>query len=471
MYNEQEVGKAACDMTDVSEVWGLGQRMALAQRRSDRQVEEMIQRLRVISVVPAMAQLVVYPDFIQWQALAAVVVLVLNCLWIWLLLRSEDGGSPRRSLGWTSIFGDVATALLLMANYRVNPADSVQFLPLIMVVQAAARWGRLGGLIGGLTAGLVSSGWVVGVHRTLGLELPTMTLVFRVVIFGLVGLFVGLMVREARQQRRAAESVINASRDLVVTFSVDGTVRSVNPACQRILGYSPEELVGRDRASLLAPGERTFGPVDVDLYRREGAQLVELRLLHRDGRVVWLEFDLLPDLEAGVVHAVGRDVGARRQTESELRRRADHDGLTGVLNRQALFAHLRARFSVDKLPGLVFIDIDHFKSINDGHGHLTGDRVLQEIAERLTGAIDGQGRAARYAGDEFCLAVDDPAHLEAVVGRVRDVLHAPLAAGGKNLSVTASLGWARSMRGDGPEELLDRADQAMYAAKADNSRS
>ncbi len=453
-------------MTEVSEVWGLGRRMALAQRRSDRQVEEVIQRLRLVSVVPAVAQLLVYPGSIHWPAVVAVMVLVLNCLWVWLMLRSEDLGSPRRSLGWTSIFGDVATALLLMANYRLNPADSVQFLPLIMVVQAAARWGRTGGLIGGITAGLVSSGWAVGVHRNLGLELPGMTLAFRVVIFGLVGLFVGLMVREARQQRRAAESVINASRDLVVTFSVDGTVRSVNPACQRILGYSPEELVGRDRSSLLAPGERTFGPVATDLYRREGPQLVELRLLHRDGGVVWLEFDLLPDLEAGVVHALGRDVGVRRQAESELRRRADHDGLTGVLNRQALFAHLRGRFTLDMLPGLVFIDLDRFKSINDGHGHLTGDRVLKEIAERLTGVIDGQGRVARYAGDEFCLAVDNPAHLEAVVDRVRAVLQAPLSLGGKNLLVTASLGWAHSTPGDGPEELLDRADQAMYSAKA-----
>ncbi len=453
-------------MTDLSEAWGIGRRQELADRRAERQIERSIQMLRLLSVPLMLLQLAVYPGPVGAAGLAAVLVLLANAAWVAVVLRGGLEAESWRSLGWTSISGDVAVAVLLMINYRTNPGDAVQFVPLLMAVQAAARWGRVGGAVGGAVAGIASALWANSLHHEAGLDMPLTTLVFRVAVFTLVGLFVGMMVREARQQRRAAEAVLNASRDLVVSFSVDGIVRSVNPASERILGYRPEELIGMDRTSLLAPGEPTFGPVAVDLYRREGPQLVELRLLHRDGHVVWLELDLLPDLESGLVHAIGRDVSARRQAELELRRRADHDGLTGVWNRQALVSHLRGLFEQNLLPALVFIDLDRFKAVNDAHGHLAGDGVLREIAERLQGAADDQYRVARYAGDEFCLVVVDPQHLDDLLVRVRAALAHPLLLGGREEMVSASMGWAVSGTGDGPEDLLHRADSAMYVAKA-----
>lgn len=451
----------------MSEGWTLDRRLAVADQRNERQTEVVIQALRLLTVPAVAAQLVLYPGHQGWAAYASLVVLLVTAAWTHLLLRADDRGRPLFAPFWTCLVGDVAVALLLMANYRERPGDAVQLLPLLMVVQGAARWGRNGGIVGGIVGGVVSSAWIYDVHERAGLDAPVAGLAFRVVIFALVGLFIGLMVRDARQQRRAAQAVFNASRDLVVTWDLDGTVLAVNPASELILGYPPEELIGQDRTVLLAPDERTFGPVDAELYRQQGAQLTELRVVHRDGHQVILEMDLLPDLEAGVIHAIGRDVSSRREAERELRRRVERDGLTGVRNREALLRDLDVALGRGGRPGLVFIDLDHFKAVNDRHGHLTGDRVLQEIAGRLEAAAGDDAVVARYAGDEFCLVVAAPDRLADVLARTREALAAPSGLAGLAAEVTASVGWAQARAGDDAETLLHRADQHMYEVKDD----
>ncbi|QXC59612.1 sensor domain-containing diguanylate cyclase [Aquihabitans sp. G128] len=449
------------------DVGGVERRRRLLEHRASRHAERTIQHLRLVSLVPAAAQVFLYPGSSRALSAAAVVVLALTCAWVELATRAEDAGRFATPVVWTSIVGDVATAALIMVSHRSNPGDAVQFLPLLMMVQAAARWDRLGGIIGGAVAGAASAAWSIDVHHRLGIDLPAVAAGFRVVVFLLVGSFAGMLVREANEQRRAAEAVFTASRDLVVTFGLDGRVRAVNPASQAILGYAPEELVGLDRTSKLAPGEPIFGDVDVDLYRREGNQLVELRLVHRDGHQVWLEVDLLPDLEAGVIRAIGRDVSDRRRAESELRHRVDHDGLTGLCNRDAMVARLNELFAIGRLPGLIFVDLDRFKAVNDEHGHVAGDRVLREIADRLARAAGpGDVMVARYAGDEFCVVVDDPSELDEVLARVRQAMELEFDAGPALVSVSASFGAATARSGERPEVLVHRADQAMYAHKS-----
>ncbi len=469
----------------------LTRRLAVADGAASRQTEHSIQKTRTWCVVFALLQTATYHGDGWWLSWTAVAVLIATAAWVQRALRTEvDGGrlpmlggvtmtghggrerhqgsaSSLAAIGWVGMAGDTIVCVLVLANSLADPNAPVQLLPLILVAEAAARWGWAGGLAGGLGSGLMGSAWAAAIHRRHHLDLPVGFATFRVAIMIMVGAVMGNIVRQARQQRRAADAVFNASRDLVATFGLDGSLQSVNPACETILGYSPEELLGRDRSFLLDIDDRPFGPPDAGLYEREGAQLVELRFVHKDGHLVWIEMDLLPDLRAGVVYAIGRDVSSRRRAEAELRHRVDHDTLTGVWNRDSLLSHLTRMLGRGHRPGLVFVDLDDFKQVNDRHGHIAGDRVLAAMAERLCVATGLDGAVARYAGDEFCIVVDDPDDLDEVAARVRQVLDEPFDIGAHELMVTATLGLSVGAPGDSPELLVHRADQAMYRGKAD----
>jgi diguanylate cyclase (GGDEF)-like protein/PAS domain S-box-containing protein len=249
----------------------------------------------------------------------------------------------------------------------------------------------------------------------------------------------------------------------MITFALDGRVLSANPACEAVLGFTPEELESRDRSFLIEPED---GREAVALLTHtDGPQRVVRRVQHKDGHLVWIELDLVPDIQAGMVYAIGRDVSDRSRTESELRHRVDHDGLTGAWNRHALVAYLHRMLNRGYLPGLVFIDLDRFKEINDLHGHLMGDGVIIGLAERLADAAGHEGSVARYAGDEFCIVVDDPDDLEVIAERTRRAFEEPFDVNGQTLIVTGSVGSASSRSGDTPESLVHRADQAMYQVK------
>lgn len=155
----------------------------------------------------------------------------------------------------------------------------------------------------------------------------------------------------------------------------------------------------------------------------------------------------------------------RRRTESELRGRAERDGLTGVWNREALLAHLNSRMTLDRATGLVFIDLDRFKALNDRHGHVAGDQALTQIAQRLTDAVGTRGRVARYAGDEFCIVVSDPDTLDAVVAAVQVAMAASFTLDTAEVRITASVGAVGSAPGESVRDLVHRADQAMSRAK------
>jgi diguanylate cyclase (GGDEF)-like protein/PAS domain S-box-containing protein len=355
-----------------------------------------------------------------------------------------------------------------MANLLRDPTDPVGLLPVILAGEAAVRWGRLGGLVGGVVAGLMTATWSIAAHATAGIDLPVAFVTFRFATMAGLGVLLGAALGASRRDRRLAEIVTDASTDLIATFGFDGKVRSVNPACEAILGYRPEELIGRDRIELVAPEDRPAVPLVGDDWRREGTRRTELRFVHRDGHHVWLELDMQADPDERVVCVIGRDVSERRRAEAELRRRAEHDELTGAANRSHLIGRLAHDLDDEKRVHLLFVDLDGFKAVNDVHGHRAGDVVLQTVAERIraVGAVDDL--VVRLAGDEFCVLLASPSdddgarHRAELIGDALAVAyetpHAPVQLG-------ASVGWAASRPEDRPADLLERADLAMYDDK------
>jgi diguanylate cyclase (GGDEF)-like protein len=162
-------------------------------------------------------------------------------------------------------------------------------------------------------------------------------------------------------------------------------------------------------------------------------------------------------------------LAAARQLE-ETRFLADHDPLTRLLNRRALLRELAAEVDDERPLALVFLDLDNFKNVNDGHGHATGDRVLERIASLLVELVRTGDDAFRVGGDEFALLLRGAGELEAreVVGRIVAAVDGNIHPLVRTLS--ASFGIAPSAGGKEPEELLRIADEAMYEAKRSGTR-
>jgi diguanylate cyclase (GGDEF)-like protein/PAS domain S-box-containing protein len=164
-----------------------------------------------------------------------------------------------------------------------------------------------------------------------------------------------------------------------------------------------------------------------------------------------------------------QDVSERQQRESELRRESERDPLTGLINRRGLERLLprRIAYGAQKMA-LLYLDLDRFKEVNDGHGHHAGDIVLKEIADRFQQAMRQSDLIARVGGDEFCIVVsaDSPSEAaETVAQKLLDVSNDPLAFGAVSVVLGASIGIALPDGGSLPDVLMRRADEAMYRAK------
>jgi diguanylate cyclase (GGDEF)-like protein len=157
----------------------------------------------------------------------------------------------------------------------------------------------------------------------------------------------------------------------------------------------------------------------------------------------------------------------------QIRHQALHDPLTDLPNRTLLADRtnqaLRAALRNDTLVGFLFLDLDKFKAVNDGHGHACGDALLAQIAQRLAGGVRKSDTVARVGGDEFVFLLADldcPDEAERVAKKILDLFDSPFEVLGREISVSASIGVAIAGPADDYEILLTQSDAAMYAAKA-----
>jgi diguanylate cyclase (GGDEF)-like protein len=183
------------------------------------------------------------------------------------------------------------------------------------------------------------------------------------------------------------------------------------------------------------------------------------------------------DETGGHIRAFVRDITDRRAYEQRLVEQAVTDKLTGLPDRSVLLARLgEAINGVDggKSVGVLFIDVDRFKSVNDERGHVAGDQLLTSVAHRLRGAVRPSDTVARLGGDEFavvCGDLTDPADTEVVAERILRALATPIGLGDDEYEVSVSIGMATvDHPAAAPEAVLQLADQAMYRAKKDGGR-
>jgi diguanylate cyclase (GGDEF)-like protein/PAS domain S-box-containing protein len=268
----------------------------------------------------------------------------------------------------------------------------------------------------------------------------------------------------------------------------DGPVVYANPAVARLTGYEPEEVVGRNPRFLQGPD--TDGEVCAELAaaigdRREcRATLLNYR---KDGTTFWNELSVSPvrDENGRVTHWVGvqTDVTERKRAEDRIAYLAYHDELTGLPNRAMFHEHLdlalaRARRE-DRAVGVLYIDLDDFKLVNDSFGHGVGDELLRETAQRLRAVTRATDLVARQSGDEFLVLLADLETTaggnyndarqiaEAIAGKIRYALQQPLIVSGSEVVTDASVGVGLfPADAEARDELLREADMAMYGAKA-----
>ncbi len=251
----------------------------------------------------------------------------------------------------------------------------------------------------------------------------------------------------------------------------------VNPAAATLTGYPLDRFYDDPELLDLLLDEPTLEKL-ARLGVELGDEPVELEVRRADGATRWVELrcSLQTDDDGDLVEIAGviRDLTARIESEQELLHRASHDSLTGLPNR-ALF-HERLEHALRRAdrhpssPAVLFCDLDGFKPVNDRYGHRAGDGVLLTVAERMRRSVRGSDTVARLGGDEFlvlCEDQTDDAELDMIVARLRRVVAEPVeVADDESVVVSISIGVARPGAASTADELIARADEAMYTDKA-----
>ncbi len=290
--------------------------------------------------------------------------------------------------------------------------------------------------------------------------------------------------RHAEQAVRESEErlakFMQASTEGIV-FLHEGIVTDANPAACALIGHpldevrgrSPFDFVGADQIALVAG------------MMKSGAEVTfESVVIHRDGRRIPVECLMRTLMHHGVPTrlAIIRDLSDRRAAQARIHHLAHHDALTGLPNRSVFMErleHLVASSSPSSPGGglssddgafaLLFIDLDHFKRVNDSLGHLVGDRVLQAVAARLTAGLRASDGVGRFGGDEFLVLLHGASRredIEAATRKLTAAIEVAVEAEGGPIAVSPSVGIARFPHdGTTPAELIRHAEAAMHEAK------
>jgi diguanylate cyclase (GGDEF)-like protein/PAS domain S-box-containing protein len=290
------------------------------------------------------------------------------------------------------------------------------------------------------------------------------------------------LIEATTQALAAAEDIFRAvaehTSDLVCLHDPTGSFTYVSPSCRRLLDIDPASLVGTHPVDIAHGDTRAALVQAINDAGRRGSEPTRFRhrLRHRNGSFRWFETAITPILSPdGAVRQLqssSRDITEQRENEQSLIKQAFHDELTGLPNRALLVDRMTHALAVSERTnqpiGVLFIDLDGFKTINDTLGRPVGDTALTKVAERLTAIVRPGDTLARIGGDEFvmlCAGTDGARGATAVARRILEAFARPFVLEGREIEIGASIGIATSMGSEDPDRIIELADTAMYEAK------
>jgi diguanylate cyclase (GGDEF)-like protein/PAS domain S-box-containing protein len=277
-----------------------------------------------------------------------------------------------------------------------------------------------------------------------------------------------------------AAAVFDSSLDAIVITDSQGTILKANAAATRVTGYSADELLGRNpRIFQSGRHDRAFY---AELWRsvmQDGRWQGEIYNRRKNGEVFpeLLSISVIRDERGAIGNYISIfiDISAQKEAERRLDYMAHYDGLTGLPNRdlfndRLLVALAQAKRSSRPIA-VLFIDLDHFKYVNDTFGHVTGDELLRAVAHRIQGSLREEDTLSRISGDEFTVLLqhfDTREGVGLVADKILSAMKLPFGIGEHELYISASIGISIYPEdGDHPGLLLNNSDTAMYHAKSD----
>jgi diguanylate cyclase (GGDEF)-like protein/PAS domain S-box-containing protein len=419
-------------------------------------------------------------------------------------VSEASDAEPRsvRVISWLTLShlpAPLALAVILLlfpaaffAAYAVGGANSVApdwfFLPVFL---AGLRFGPRGALTSGLVA-MVMAGPLLPADVATHVPQATSDWVSRGIFFILIGELVTYLIiavrgttRRAVQAEAQGESeqrfraLVQRATDMITVLDEQGRLSWESPAVERILGWGAGHRLGQTGGEFVHPEDQATASVAFEAVLADPAvsQSVEMRLVDSQGRWRWAESMFTNLLDEPTVRGIvinHRLVEERKVLEDELVHRAFHDSLTGLANRALLRGRVEGSVGVAGPAGcrnsVLFIDLDDFKTVNDGFGHGIGDQLLIEVSDRLRGCVGQPNLTARLGGDEFAVLVEDRSgagdRASVVARRLMEALEKPFDVAGHQLRVSASIGIAQFGERADADTVLMQADLAMYHAKA-----
>jgi diguanylate cyclase (GGDEF)-like protein/PAS domain S-box-containing protein len=400
-------------------------------------------------------------------------------------------------LGW-AMFALLLEWLIFL--YIRDPAGQLMLLAftlLPLVVWSAMRFGITGSsfvVLGLCVIAVWSTAHELGPLYQEGMHAGVFALWVFVITLALVALMISVLQsnrnlseRALRESEARLRGVIDGALDGIVTIDAQGAIVEFNPAAESIFGHRRQDVIGRQLADVIIP--KSYRAAHMNGHQRFVEtgnsrifnQRLELTALRADGSEFPVELTLISIEHQGIPLVTGfiRDITDRKRAEQDIRHLAFFDPLTRLPNRRLLVDRLQHTQDISarskRYGALLFIDLDNFKSLNDTKGHDYGDLLLVEVANRLRACIRAEDTVSRLSGDEFLVLLEDLredieqsiAEARIVAEKILDAVNQPSQLRDVEHHNTCSIGISL-FRGheSSVEELLKRADTAMYEAKA-----